>query len=51
MGTRYAEIFAALDAGFEPHEIRHRPGQGGKQLSYITASTVANRLDNVVGPE
>jgi hypothetical protein len=32
-------------------DIKTRPGPGGKQLSYIDARQLQNRLDEVVGPE
>lgn len=44
------EMFAGLAAPFEENEIRTR-NQGGRTLHYITASTVANRLDEVLGPD
>jgi Rad52/22 family double-strand break repair protein len=50
MPTQHPDLFAALAAPFEPHELKHR-SQAGKQLSYITARTAMNRLDSVVGPE
>jgi hypothetical protein len=43
------EIFALLAAPFRDEEVRSR-NQGGRTLYYITASTVANRLDDVLGP-
>jgi Rad52/22 family double-strand break repair protein len=46
---RHADIFKALAAPFEPHEIKARTQQGRK-LSYITGRTAMNRLDTVVGP-
>jgi hypothetical protein len=49
-GTSYRDLFAALAADFGPGEVKWRP-QGGKQVPYITARTVANRLDDVLGPE
>ncbi len=49
-GTEYPELFAALMAEFESFELRTRP-QGGRQLTYVTARAVMNRLDSVVGPE
>jgi hypothetical protein len=48
--TKYHELFAALAAPFEPEEVKIR-GQAGRQLHYVTARTVMNRLDNVLGPE
>lgn len=43
------ELFAALAAPFLPEEVRVR-SQGARQLQYITARTVMNRLDDVLGP-
>jgi hypothetical protein len=48
--TQHRELFAALAAPFESHELKIR-SQQGRQLTYITARTVMNRLDNVLGPE
>lgn len=48
--TKFPEIFAALAAPFEDREVKQR-AQGGKQISYVTARTVMNRLDDVLGPE
>jgi hypothetical protein len=47
---RYADLFAALAAPFETHEVKIRAAAGGRQLHYITARTAMNRLDNVIGP-
>src|SRR5436305_3898406 len=49
--TQYPDLFAALAAPFESHEVKVRPAQGGRQLHYITARTAMNRLDSVLGPE
>jgi hypothetical protein len=49
--TKHAEIFSALMAPFPDHQLKHRPGSGGRSLTYITAQTAANRLDEAVGPE
>jgi hypothetical protein len=49
--TQYPDLFAALAAPFEPHEVKLRQAPGGRQLHYITARTAMNRLDNVLGPE
>src|SRR3954466_15048947 len=49
--TKFPDLFAALAAPFEAHEVKIRPAQGGRQLHYITARTAMNRLDNVLGPE
>ena len=48
--TQHPDLFAALAAPFEPSEIKTR-SHSGRQLSYITARTVMNRLDAVLGPE
>jgi len=48
--TQHRELFAALAAPFEPEEVKLRT-QGGRQLHYVTARTVMNRLDDVLGPE
>lgn len=50
IGTRYPEIFSALIEEFGPREVRTRM-LGNRQLSYVTARTVMNRLDSVIGPE
>lgn len=48
--TKYPEITRALNAPFEPHEVKVRK-QAGRDLSYITARTAMNRLDDVFGGE
>lgn len=48
--TKYQDIFASLAAQFHPNEVKTR-AQAGRQLSYITARTAMNRLDNVLGGE
>jgi len=48
--TQHPDLFAALAAPFESHELKLR-SQTGRQLTYITARTAMNRLDNVLGPE
>jgi Rad52/22 family double-strand break repair protein len=50
MSTKYPEIFAALAAKFGPNEVKTRT-QAGRQMAYVTARTVMNRLDQVLGPE
>ena len=50
IGTRYPEVFSALTEEFGPREVRTRM-LGNRQLSYVTARTVMNRLDSVIGPE
>ncbi len=49
--TQYPDLFAALAAPFEAHEVKLRQAPGGRQLHYITARTAMNRLDTVLGPE
>ena len=46
-----AEILLELSAQFDENEIQWRPGGGGKELAYIDARTVMERLDDVVGAE
>ncbi len=48
--TQHRDLFAALAAPFEPEEVKLRT-QSGRQLHYVTARTVMNRLDDVLGPE
>jgi hypothetical protein len=48
--TQHRDLFAALAAPFEPEEVKLRT-QSGRQLHYVTARTVMNRLDEVLGPE
>ncbi len=48
--TQFSEFFASLGAAFDDREVRVR-SQAGRQLSYITARTAMNRLDEVAGPE
>jgi hypothetical protein len=50
MCTKHREIFAALAAPFATSEIKTKP-QGGRQLRFVTARTIMNRLDAIVGPE
>lgn len=47
--TGFGALFADLAAPFDPSEVKVR-SQAGRQMQYITARTVMNRLDNVVGP-
>jgi hypothetical protein len=51
--TKYPDLFASLAAPFEPGQVKERSaGRGGNMmLSYVTARTVMNRLDDVLGPE
>jgi hypothetical protein len=48
--TEHPELFAALAAPFDPNELKQR-AQAGRQIPYVTARTVMNRLDAVLGPE
>lgn len=48
--TKYPEIFAMLASPFSDEEVRART-QSGRQLLYVTAAAVSNRLDDAVGPE
>lgn len=48
--TNHKDLFAALAAPFEPGEVKSRT-QAGRQFHYVTARTVMNRLDEVLGPE
>jgi hypothetical protein len=48
MPTAYPELFAALAQPFHPSQVRTRKHDGA---SYITARSVMNRLDTIVGPE
>lgn len=50
MATQYAKLWADLGAPI-PRDLVKTRSQGGRQLSYITARTVYNRLDWVLGPE
>jgi hypothetical protein len=42
-------IFAALASEFSPREVKTR-SQAGRTFSYVTARSVMNRLDDVLGP-
>ncbi len=48
--TRFPDVFGALARPFDPRRIKVRQ-QGGRNLEYVTARTVMNRLDTVLGPE
>jgi len=48
--TQHPDLFAALAAPFEPGELKLR-SQAGRQMPYVTARTIMNRLDEVLGPE
>jgi hypothetical protein len=48
--TQHPGLFAALAAPFDPSEIKLR-SQAGRQLPYVTARTIMNRFDQVLGPE
>jgi hypothetical protein len=49
MPVEHEDLFAALAAPIPRHLVKQRP-QGGRQLDYITARTVMNKLDDVLGP-
>jgi hypothetical protein len=48
--TKWPDLFAALAAPFRDGEVKQRQ-QAGRTLSYVTARTVQNRLDSVLGAE
>ena len=48
--TKHPDLFAALASPFDPSEVKERRA-GNRQVPYVTARTVMNRLDNVLGPE
>lgn len=50
MATKFPEFWSALGRPI-PRDLVKERTQGGRRLSYITARTVLNRLDAVVGPE
>jgi Rad52/22 family double-strand break repair protein len=50
VSTNYPDLFAALAAPFDPTEVKAL-SKSGRQIHYVTARTVMNRLDAVVGPE
>lgn len=45
-----ALIFMRLAAPFRKEDVRERKGPEGRILRYVTARTIMNRLDEVVGP-
>ena len=49
--TATAALVKALSEPTEPSEVKHRPGPGNRQLSYVDARFVMDRLDETVGPE
>lgn len=49
-GTRDPELFGRLAAVFEPWEVKER-SHAGRTFHYVTARTVMNRMDTVLGPE
>lgn len=51
MATAFPQIFAALAAPFQREEVRSRTAPGGRVLHYVTARSVMNRFDEVIGPE
>lgn len=49
--TKHPDIFAALAAPFDQSEVKSRAAGGGRQVQYVTARTILNRFDEVLGPE
>ena len=50
--TQFPELFTALSARFTPEEVRLKPGGKGRpEVKFVTARTVMNRFDTVLGPE
>lgn len=43
-------VFIELSKPFQPDEVKERIVQGSRKAQYVTARTVMNRLDDVVGP-
>lgn len=50
-GGNYQAIWAALAAPFHPNELKTKPGKGKQVLTFVTARSVMNRLDEILGPE
>lgn len=50
MPTSFPDLFQSLCNPFRKEEIKVRK-QAGRDLQYVTARTVMNRLDEVLGPE
>ncbi len=50
LGTKYHSLFVALAGPFADEEVR-RMSKGSREFAYITARTVQNRFDEVIGPE
>lgn len=48
--TKYYDLFGSLASAFRAGEVKVRK-QAGRDLHYVTARTVMNRLDEVLGPE
>jgi hypothetical protein len=46
----HSDLWAALAAPFTD-EVKDRTGKGGEVFDYVTARSVMNRLDDVLGPE
>jgi hypothetical protein len=49
-GTAYHSLFVALAGPFSNEETR-RMSKGGRDFCYVTARTVQNRFDDILGPE
>jgi len=48
--TKHLELFTSLAAPFQESEVKSRT-QSGRPFQYVTARTVMNRFDSVLGPE
>jgi hypothetical protein len=46
----FLDLFAALASAFAPGEVKSYRTNDGRVVSYVTARTVQNRLDDVLGP-
>ncbi len=46
----FLRLFADLAEPFRPDQVKVRSGGGGRQMHYITARDVMNRMDDVLGP-
>ena len=54
MATAYADIFTALALPFEAWQVKTKEityKNGARSLIYVSARTIANRFDEVLGPE
>ncbi len=52
MPSKYEGLFTELARPFEEWELKRRRGdRDGRELVYVNAQTIMNRLDEVLGPE